>query len=127
MRIDELLVKKGADVLIGAPTHPVSPEATAAIAEAVSTVKGVREAHLPQCFIPGVSDAPAQVLVLVLATSATDQGVMGELGPLLHKIVPKGVYLDVWPLPPRHAVLDAVRKAGCQIYAAPSRAWWKFW
>ena len=33
MRIDELLVKKGADVLVGAPENPLNPQATAAIAE----------------------------------------------------------------------------------------------
>ena len=127
MRIDELLVKKGADVLVGAPETPLNPQTTAAIAEAVATIKGIREAHLPQCFIPGVSEAPAQVLVVVLAASATEQNVMSELGPRLHKIVPKGVYLDVWPLPLRHPVLGSVRKAGCQIYAAPQRPWWRFW
>jgi hypothetical protein len=52
---------------------------------------------------------------------------MGKLGPELTKIVPQGLYLDVWPLPPNHELLDAVRKAGCQIYKATSRPWWRFW
>src|SRR5690348_14282099 len=105
MRIDELPVKKGTDALFGPPPNPISQEATAAIGAAAASIRGVLEAHLPQCFVPGVSEAPAQLLVLVLARSANGAAVMRKLGPELTNIVPKGLYLDVWPLPPNHEVL----------------------
>jgi hypothetical protein len=127
MRIDELLIKKGAEVMIGAPANPLNPEATAAVASAVSSTPGVLEAHLPQVFIPGVSENPAQVLILVLSGSTPVAQVMSQLGPSLHRIIPGGVYLDVWPLPRSHQLLPTIRNAGCQIWQVPKRPWWRFW
>jgi hypothetical protein len=122
-RIDELTVKAGANVLIGAPANPIAGDARAAIGAAVARLNGVREAHLPQVFLPGVTEGPAQVLVLVLARSASVEMIMGTLGPQPHAIVPKGMYLDVWPLPRDHELLPAIRGAGCQLYAEPARPW----
>ena len=128
--MDELTAAAGLDVLVGAPADgAISAEATAALAAALSHTPGVLEGHLPQLFAPGVSDAPAQALVLALARGAAPDAVMSALRPRLAAIVPAGVHLDVWPLAPAHALLPAVRQAGCQIYTAPAalRPWWKFW
>jgi hypothetical protein len=128
MRMDELLLKKGSEIVFGAPaTQAISAQAVAAIGKAVATIREIQEAHLPQCFAEGISEAPSQVLVLVLARSAAPGNVMHRLGPQLHKIIPKGVYLDVLPIGPAHQFVDAVRRAGCQIYRAPNRPWWRFW
>jgi hypothetical protein len=116
--------------MVGAPASPaISVEATAAVAAALTQTSGIAEAHLPQFFAVGVSEAPTQALVLVLAPDATPDRVMATLGPKLGAIIPAGVYLDVWPLAPSHALLPAVRGAGCRIYKAQRvpRPWWKFW
>jgi|SRR5437667_3460922 len=127
MRIDELPIKEGVEVLIGAPSNPINPDATAEIAKAVAATPGIQEAHLPQVFIPGASEGPAQVLILILSGGQSMSEVMGQLGPQLHKIVPRGIYLDVWPLPRSHELLPTVRNAGCEIWRAPKRPWWKLW
>jgi hypothetical protein len=130
--MEELRVQKGADVMIGRPANPIAPENVAAIAAAVATVPGVTEAHLPQCYVPGVSTAPAQVLVLVLSPGISDDAVMSQLQPKLRAIIPRGIALDVWPLDPRNELLSSVRATDCQIFSAPSNAdsrrkWWQFW
>ncbi len=135
MRMDALHMRPGARVFIGAPADPqLTPTARAAVAAQVAAVPGIREAHLPQCFAPGVSERPAQVLVLVLVLvldpATTPDRVMSALGPRLSEVIPPGVYLDVWPLAAAHELLPAVRAAGCEIFRAPGvvrRPWWKFW
>ena len=128
MRVDHLTLAHGRDVMFGRPATPIAPEPTAAIAGAVAQCAGVREAHLPQCFMPGVSEAPAQVLFVVLERGVTGDTLMAELGPRLHGIVPSGVFLDVLPVQPTDSLLPAIRNAGCEIFRAPPRApWWKWW
>jgi len=127
MRIDELPIKNGVDVLIGAPSNPITPNATAAIVNAIAATPGIQEAHLPQVFIPGASERPAQVLILVLSGRRAMSEVMGHLGPKLHEIIPSGIYVDVWPLPRSHNVLPKVRSVGCEIWRAPKRPWWRVW
>jgi hypothetical protein len=128
-KIQPFVIGSGANVMIGAPARPIAPEPTAAIAEAVASVRGVTEAHLPQVYIPGVSEQPGQKLVLVLEQGTDPVRVMGDLGPLLHEIVPLGVHLDVWPVTSGHELLPAIREAGCRIFCRPSpqRPWWQIW
>lgn len=127
MRIDELLLHKNTNVLICAPANPINTQAKDNIATAVGKIKGISEAHLPQFSAPELSEFPAQVLVLVLTRWATPDGVMTQLGPELHKIIPKGIYLDVLPIESTHELVTPVRSAGCQIYKSNLKPWWKFW
>ena len=132
--MDDLKVAAGSQILIGAPANPIHPDAVRAIADAVRALTGVQEAHLPQCYIPGVSESPAQVLVLVLLPGVRSEPLMDSLSPQLQGIVPRGVRLDVWPLPIEHELLPAIRGAGCQITGdvaigpvSSERKWWQFW
>lgn len=45
---------------------------------------------------------------------------MESFGPRLRAVVPAGVYLDVWPLPPTHEMIPAIRDAGREIFRRPS-------
>ena len=105
------------NVLVGKPASPPSEQAIVALADALTDLPEVAEAHLAECFIPRVSEAPALVLILVLRQDASAERVMGALSPRLGRIVPPGEYLDVWPLPSDHRVVAAVRSAGCAILA----------
>lgn len=134
MRINQLNVAAGTKIMIGRPANPmIGAEATARLTAAVAEAPGVSEAHLPQVYVPGVTAAPAQVLVLALEPQATVDSIMAMLGPRLHDIIPESIHFDVWPLAPGHPLLRAVRQADCQIYgarlreAAAPQPWWKFW
>jgi hypothetical protein len=103
------------DVLVGKPAVPVSGEAIAALSLALGDLGEVVEAHLAQCFIPRVSEAPALVLIIVVRENTSAEHLMDVLAPRLARIVPPSEYLDVWPLPANHRILSAVRAAGCAI------------
>lgn len=84
--MNELTVASGSQILIGPPANPIHPDAVNAIKAAVSALTGVQEAHLPQCYIPGVTSAPAQVLVLVLRAGVDSDVVMRSLAAPLQEI-----------------------------------------
>ena len=65
-------IPKGTQVLIGAPAKPMDQTQSAAIGEMLHSLPGVREAYLPHCFVPGVVESPAQILVLVLDNEAIE-------------------------------------------------------
>lgn len=127
--MEEQTIEAGTQILIGAPAEPMPRAQSAAIADMLSKIGGVTEAHLPQCFMPGAMSEPAQVLVLVLRRGAEVEALMHEVGCQLGQMLPEGQRLDVWPVPEGGAVLRDVRAAGCAILGAKARAasWWKFW
>ena len=61
-----LSIPRGSQVLLGRAAKPMPESQSAAISELVQSIRGIREAYLPQCFAQGIMEAPAQVLVLVL-------------------------------------------------------------
>lgn len=130
--MEQLNIPTGTTVRIGRPARPIAPALVTAIANAVGTVPGVIEAHLPLCHVPSMSPAPAQVLVLVLGDHYQPEDAMRQLRPLLHPILPPGIVLDVWPLDARHTLLPAIRGADCGLQvgapqAVRERRWWQFW
>ena len=114
-------VQPGTQVLIAAPANPMAPDLAGAIGAAAGSVRGVLEAHLPLCFIPGVTHEAAQVLVLVLARGAFAGAITTELGPRLHSILPPGFTLSVWPMFEDDELVGAVQATGCGIFTAPER------
>jgi hypothetical protein len=113
--MEPLRIAAGSKVLLGAPASPLPNNVTAAIREVVSQLPGVLEAHLPQCFVAGVIDPPAQVLVIVVKSNASKALALELLSVRLPRILPEGLYLDVWPLELGHLSLTSVRKANCRI------------
>ena len=120
-------VQKGTQVLIAAPSQPMAQAQSAAIADMLSRVGGVAEAHLPHCFVPGAMEEPGQVLVLVLRPGTDAQQVMHDVTCNLAQLLTEGTRLDVWPVEAGSPVLRDVRAVGCQILGAPAKPWWRFW
>ncbi|MGH9945035.1 MAG: hypothetical protein ACRD9R_22015 [Pyrinomonadaceae bacterium] len=123
-------VPTGTHIMIGAAARGMPQAQAAAIADMLSRVGGVTEAHLPQCFVPGVMDAPAQVLTLVLAPGADADAVMREVGCQLGLMLPEDQRLDVWPIEGTNPLLEKVRIVGCRILgspAVPAKPWWRLW
>ena len=86
-------------------------------------------AYLPQCYVKDIVEPPAQILVLVLG-DADDQTVLDAVGQGLSRVLPQGVYLDVWPLSDGHSLLDTIRGTRMQIgcaAASETKPWWRFW
>lgn len=115
MPMGQLRVPAGTSLLLGAPANPMEEELSRAIGQLTGSIEGILEAHLPQLFAVGVMEEPAQVLVLVLAREADLTKITEELGRGLSDLLPRGMHLDIWPIPVGHEMLDNVREAGCQI------------
>jgi hypothetical protein len=120
-------VQKGTQVLIAAPREPMPRAQSAAIADMLSRVGGVTEAHLPHCFVPGVMEEPGLVLVLVLKRGTDAGRVVHDVTCGLAQLLTEGARLDVWPVEEGNSVLGSVRAVGCQILGARKKSWWRFW
>ena len=55
---------EGTNVYIGRPRNPLSVECVKSITYLVRSLPCLREAHLPQLFVPGLMQQPGQVLVI---------------------------------------------------------------
>jgi hypothetical protein len=129
-------IPAGSKVLIGAPATPMPREVSASIAQAIASVPGISEAHLPQCFIPSVM-GPAQILVIVLAAGCNREQTLADLGVALAIALPAGQPIDVWPISPDHELMADIRWTRCGIFprdefeageaASARKSWWRFW
>jgi len=114
--------------MLGRPAQPMAQALSESIAQMVRGIAGIREAYLPHCFVKGVVEPPAQVLVLVLDTTADQQRVLSSLGDGLARVLPSGIHLDVWPMSDRDGLLDTVRGTRMHIHCVPPperKPWWK--
>jgi hypothetical protein len=108
-------IPAGATMYIGPPAKPMPKEIQQGIANALANVPEVLEAHLPQCYIQGYIDPSAQVLVLVLQANSSPGVIVPRLQERLTAVLPTGTFLDIWPVPENHPMLENVRMAGCML------------
>jgi hypothetical protein len=118
-------VKAGTSMYFGAPAKPMPEIMAEAISQVVTQVPGIVEAHLPQCFIEGDKEA-RQVLVVGVQRRSEIPQIADALMGKLQLVFPPGQFIDVLPFE-SGAVPAGVRQAGCQIFAADKKAWWKIW
>jgi hypothetical protein len=111
----------------------MASQISASIGESIAAVPGISEAHLPQCFVLGVMEAPAQVLVIVAAPDSSFGEIWSAVGTALTRSLPSDQSLDVLALSSDSELLTDVRAAGCEILHARGphppgrRVWWRFW
>ncbi|MGO9211723.1 MAG: enhanced serine sensitivity protein SseB C-terminal domain-containing protein [Terriglobales bacterium] len=123
-----LTIPKDTSVYLGSPAKPIPQGLSDAIGDTVRSIAGIREAYLPQCYVKGIVEPPAQILVLVLDGSADHQSILDSVGQGLTRVLPQGVHLDVWPLTDGHSLLDTVRGTRTHIHCSPpseKKPWWR--
>jgi hypothetical protein len=106
---------RGTAVYFGPPAKPLPSEMQAKIAQAVSGIPGIVEAHLPQCYSKGFIDPSAQVLVLVLEPGVNAETVMPRVNENIKSAIPTGRYIDIFPLVPNHPFLPIVRQCDTKL------------
>ena len=116
--MQQLQVPAGSQVFLGAPAKPMEPEIVAAISRLLDGVPEIIEAHLPQVFVSGAVQAPAQVLVIVTVERDV-QRALDKVGAGLGTILPSERSMDVWPLSPMDKLLPTVRGTGCRVGQRP--------
>jgi len=114
-------IPAGTAVFLGAPANPIDGSITEALSVFLSAIDGISEAHLPQCYVTGIVDPPAQILVVVPASPQSLDEALAELDRGLANVLPLSKVLDVWPIPADHELLEDVRDAGCQLKGMAAR------
>jgi hypothetical protein len=134
--MESIRVPAGVQAYFGAPAKPMQQELVGAIAELLNSNPEIREAHLPQCYVPATMQQPAQVLVVVLSAEANIECALKSLQDGIGRITLPSGQLDIWPLHQNSNMLPAIRKARCslksvanaeaEIHSQPKK-WWKIW
>lgn len=101
--------------MLGMPASPLVDALQQAIGTMLSSVDGVLEAHLPECFAMGIMAQPAQVLVVVIKSTASSEEVVDEILLGLSALTLEDLELDVLPINPEHALLATVQATNCRI------------
>jgi hypothetical protein len=107
----------GTKVYFGAPAKPMPIEISEAIGHLACTSPEVIEAHLPQCYMPGMMEAPAQVLVLILSSKANLESILRGITVRLPDILAPGMPLDILPLLADNQLVNNVRAAHCRLFS----------
>ena len=123
--MNERTLNKGMTIYFGAPAKPMPEVMVDAISQVVAQVPGIVEAHLPQCFIEGDKEA-RQVLVVGVQRRSEIPEIAEALMGKLRLVFTPGQFIDILPFE-SGSVPDGVRQAGCQIFAAKRKGWWKIW
>jgi hypothetical protein len=108
-RIRSFTIKAGETVNIGAPATPPTWDFVQKVRGVCEQVDGLREAHLPMCYVEGKIDPPKIVLAVVPPAAVP------EIQDGLHAILPSSEYLDVLPLEGDSPLADAVRASNTAI------------
>lgn len=124
-----LSLPQGSTVFLGKAAKPMAQHLSDAIGDMVSKISHIREAYVPQCYVEGIVDPPAEILVLVLDGLENQPGVLRDVGSGLARILPSAVHLDVIVMNDRDKLLAMVRNAVPHIYRATTsqkKKWWRF-
>lgn len=95
--------------MLGTPAVPMAEDLLQLIGTMLLNVRGVMEAHLPQCFAMDVMERPAQVLVVVIESNTSSEDVLDEILLGLAAVLPDDTQLDVWSMDPQHSLLATVQ------------------
>ena len=111
----EIEIEAGTEILIGAPTEPLSAERIQQITNILAAEAEIREAHVAQVFVPDMIDPPAAVLFLVFADDRTIEDVMERVTRQLDDIAPPGERINAVALDDSSDLLPAIRQADCML------------
>ena len=106
-------IPAGTTLYIGAPAKPIQKEISEAIGSRLGKIPEVLEAHLPQVYIKGVIDPPAQVLFVVVEENTPS--LRGKIVEGMKQILPPNFYLDIMELQSSSPQLPAIRASGTQL------------
>lgn len=132
MNSSNFVLRAGEKAFVGAPSIPMNQALVRSISELVQSIPDILEAHLPQCFVPGAMQGPAQILVIVVAATSDYESVLRQLQDGLGRLSLPIHHLDIWRLLPDSKLLSTVRSTGCQVQPLPAQSEpvsgrWKFW
>jgi len=115
-------------MFFGAPANPMPEIMADAIGQVVAQVSGIREAYLPQCYIPGYLEV-RQVLVVGVRNAEEIPKIMDELMDKMKLVLPAHQFIDILPFSVSTMPI-AARVAECKIFGTDiqvAKPWWKFW
>lgn len=107
--------KSATNILICAPTKPVSKELRRRISEIICDVEEIREAHLPDVITIGSDTDASRVLFLVFDQQRNIPLIMKSIGAALADMARDEEQFEVWPIGPSSELLKTIRDSNCVV------------
>ena len=107
----------GTRLLVGAPAKPMPTDREDKLRSIVHTFPQALFAYVPQIYMRGKIDPPAQVVYLVLRDEARPDlnQIMRSVVSLINVALPAGDFIDVLPVFTNDRLLPAVITSGCVL------------
>ena len=115
----------GTQLSFGVPAMPMPEIMADAIGQVVAQVPGILEAYIPQCFIPGDTEA-RQVLVVGVSKRREIPRIMEQLMGKMELLLQAKHFIDILPFSVSTMPV-AARIAACCIHGSKPKPWWKLW
>jgi hypothetical protein len=106
-------IPAGTTGYIGAPAQPIRKEISDAIGSELGQIPEILEVHLPQVYIKGLIDPPAQILFVVVEENTPS--LQGKIAEVMKRVLPPNFYMDITELHPSNPQLPAIRASGSQL------------
>lgn len=106
-------LQPGEEIYVGEPQVPISDLVMRQLREVMFKFPEISEMHLPQVYIPGLSNDAKQVLVFT--TNANLEKVSERVINELNLKFSDGFSIDIWPLNSNNSILNAIRKTKTQL------------
>jgi hypothetical protein len=116
--VDAFLIPRGSQVFIGAPANPPEQSVVSAITSFLAEMGEVQEAHLIQCYLPNLPSPSRQVVVIVVEGVEIADEAAKRVARFFDDVLPKGMWLEVWPMRLSNPLLPLVRGADCCVKQA---------
>jgi hypothetical protein len=125
--MEPLSIPKGSTVFLGKAARPMPQHLCDAIGDLVSNIERIREAYLAQCYVAGIVDPAAEILVLVVDDLINQQNVLHSVDGGLARIMPTGMHLDVLVVNNRDKLLAMIRNLpNIRATSAQKKSSWRF-
>ena len=96
---EKYTLPQGTRAFIGAPQNPMPATRFEALATLIKSFNDIAFAYVPLVYIKGQIDPPQQILYIVFRNGDDDRvsRTMGQLTPAVHKLLPVGDSIDIYP------------------------------
>jgi hypothetical protein len=93
--MEKIRISAGTTVIVGESAKPIATTRSGSLRELVTSLDGVMEANLPECFLLGTLPKPAQVLTILVPKSGSGRATVNAIDEGLFRILPQGIPLGV--------------------------------
>jgi hypothetical protein len=109
------VIPPGCKLLFSKPPRSLPGYQLRLITSLLTSIPGVAEAHLPNCYVPETMKSARPILVVVVRPDTDDRDVCAAVEKGLSAILRDDETLEIWTLPVTSSMLHPLRRTNCSV------------